>query len=1066
MKNIKVFLLTLTVLSGMLFNANAGHVLLKTPKGCQILGMSPNGRYVTGSETSQTSANRGFLWDLKINEIVWLSAGEESSGHDVSDNGVVSGLYMNPNATANGVPILSGGYWKDGQWYHLENYDNQPITDPLYRTNPMGISADGQYIAGGVYNDFKAVPCVWKNGKIDRHCNLPHPNPNDEGMAFDVTDDGSKVCGWAYDLGTNSVNGDPDRMPCLWNPDYKKLSETAWFSHSADKFSPNGKYVSCTSDRLFIYDIEKDEKIELPLVNPDSKSYATMWVGDDKTVMGTEDGNAFIYKEGIGSMFLQEYLSTYEDVVISPSELNSIFMGVGMTTDGKTIAGTGIDANGYVGFVLLLDKDIDCLEPLGLKLKQLSGTILAQISWDKPLVNASSVRGYNLFRDGEKLNGELLNGNSFLDRNTKIGDTYSYEVQAVYNDCESGLSVANSLTIIDPASVCAAPVSLIGRASGYNDAMLQWIRPVDGDAIMKWNKNKANIGFGITVNGSFYYGIRFDKEMLECYPSDMKVSAISVVPMAEPADLEIVLRIGERPIYSKQIGTNALVIGESNSINVDADVTVGYLLENMTDDLPLFIQVKVTQAGFVYVAGLDASVLNSGYGNLISKDGETWELLDVATEGEYSGSWDLSLVLSKSENSKRLVGYNVYRGDETFKVTSNLDKAVYEFMDTNLSDNTYRYAVDAIYKTSAGEYTSKKSDLIVVKLTDNDEPCMPPSDVKALKYGTDELNDVEISWSSPSAVEEYELSYTNWKKGTTISMAGSERFFAAIKFDKRYLSLYDGFYVDELMFYSAGKVDKYVLHIIENGVEMYNQDITDYTAGKKNTIKLDEVYLLNPNAELIVSVEAIGLNDMGEAFSLDTDMPFIDKGDLYSTDGVNYLSVVGETSSYGNWMMGIALTNMTKRIQTNELIRYDVYMDDVKITTTPTTENAYSIKGNSLGVNHIIKVSALYDSCGEKISEGVQIEDGDQLSIDELESIINVYPNPVGVATNYKLQIVSAEVIACELFDILGKKASIHDLQITSDGATVSLKGLRVGMYMLNIKTTSGNVLKRVAIGE
>jgi hypothetical protein len=60
------------------------------------------------------------------------------------------------------------------------------------------------------------------------------------------------------------------------------------------------------------------------------------------------------------------------------------------------------------------------------------------LTWDKPENIDGVLLGYNVFRDGEKINEELVTETEYYD-DAEIGE-YSYQVSAVYEHCESNLT--------------------------------------------------------------------------------------------------------------------------------------------------------------------------------------------------------------------------------------------------------------------------------------------------------------------------------------------------------------------------------------------------------------------------------------------------------------------------------------------------------------------------------------------------------------------------------------------------------------------------------------------------
>jgi hypothetical protein len=63
------------------------------------------------------------------------------------------------------------------------------------------------------------------------------------------------------------------------------------------------------------------------------------------------------------------------------------------------------------------------------------------ISWNAPEYDGVELAGYNVFRDDEQINEEIIPANelSFLDDELVLGTQYCYHVEVVYNDCEAAI---------------------------------------------------------------------------------------------------------------------------------------------------------------------------------------------------------------------------------------------------------------------------------------------------------------------------------------------------------------------------------------------------------------------------------------------------------------------------------------------------------------------------------------------------------------------------------------------------------------------------------------------------
>ncbi|MCL2168061.1 MAG: C25 family cysteine peptidase [Lentimicrobiaceae bacterium] len=61
------------------------------------------------------------------------------------------------------------------------------------------------------------------------------------------------------------------------------------------------------------------------------------------------------------------------------------------------------------------------------------------VSWEAPEYEGTELAGYNIFRDEEQINTEIVTELSYLDENLEQFTEYCYQVEVVYNDCEETL---------------------------------------------------------------------------------------------------------------------------------------------------------------------------------------------------------------------------------------------------------------------------------------------------------------------------------------------------------------------------------------------------------------------------------------------------------------------------------------------------------------------------------------------------------------------------------------------------------------------------------------------------
>jgi hypothetical protein len=118
---------------------------------------------------------------------------------------------------------------------------------------------------------------------------------------------------------------------------------------------------------------------------------------------------------------------------------------------------------------------IACVAPVNLEVDVENHT--AKITWENSETMEGTLLGYNIFRNGDKINEELITEKEYLDEELLVGD-YEYQVGAVYGHCISELTEV--VTVIITPIFCERPISLAVAPDDYT-AVLAWEKPANID---------------------------------------------------------------------------------------------------------------------------------------------------------------------------------------------------------------------------------------------------------------------------------------------------------------------------------------------------------------------------------------------------------------------------------------------------------------------------------------------------------------------------------------------------------------------------------------------------------
>lgn len=337
--------------------------------GSTANGCSPSGEYVVGYGTD--FSQYAFLWSRSTGKfnLITGSFENESYAYDVSDNGIVVGVFATDNdgeVKQGTTPYIIPGYWKDGVWTALE------LATPMMRGDVNGsaeaISADGRTIVGyvrdiyqqhyydvesGSMNAVKEVtklrPAVWIDGKLQPWENLPFGETIGQGMwANYMSDDASVLGGVAeHDTGTRSpavfVNGELNRI--YGKTDIDINVDLYFYAGYVYGISHDGKYATGTwcpqgDDGYtptvgFIYNVETDTTEEID--------------GWGACTAILEDGTVFGHTGYLGESLIRtnDFNGTFSDYVkqvtgAEPStELPTTIISA--SRDGKMVCGYFVD---------------------------------------------------------------------------------------------------------------------------------------------------------------------------------------------------------------------------------------------------------------------------------------------------------------------------------------------------------------------------------------------------------------------------------------------------------------------------------------------------------------------------------------------------------------------------------------------------------------------------------------------------------------------------------------------------------------------------------------------------
>jgi len=318
----------------------------------------------------------------------------------------------------------------------------------------------------------------------------------------------------------------------------------------------------------------------------------------------------------------------------------------------------------------------------------------------QPLANQSvrlkGLLGYNLYRNGTKINPSPISGTSYSDNGLSAG-TYSYIVTAVYNEGES--SGDGPVQVEVTSGSLAAPSNLVASSNGSN-VNLNWIAPGGGtEEWIAYHDGSFENSFSSTNGGT---GLA-QMITLPVYPAIVKQVRFLTTSYSNFS--------GPMEVYVLSSDGSTILSGPFNT-NGQEDEWIYCEMEDVAvNEQSFLIATYNTQSGGPYV-GVDDSDWNQSlyFGNHIDGFTELSELDDYFYVGshealvQYSNKdgQTIEAYISGKPASKGFEHYKIYRDGSNIGTAS--DEA---YSDVLPGYGSYNYTVTAYY--SEGESVHSNS---------------------------------------------------------------------------------------------------------------------------------------------------------------------------------------------------------------------------------------------------------------------------------------------------------------------------------------------------------------------
>lgn len=584
----------------------------------------------------------------------------------------------------------------------------------------------------------------------------------------------------------------------------------------------------------------------------------------------------------------------------------------------------------------------------------------------------TTVAGYNVYRNGEKRNAELLTRRYFEETETKEGE-YGYAVQTVYINGEtSDMSAVSTVNIISTGTA-KTPVNTNAKQSSYGYNVLLTFADPDmyQNAASKENFEDSNIGEEVYgVDGESYqsgWTVNNDEAFdgSKSVTVDAQNSAFGVIP-AE--------------------GMRYMRLAARNADDHDGEGTISVY----------YSTGGTHRANFIFLQSYKTS---ESWQDILCELPDGTEYVALTKDASQPKQYVDGVTLYTAKPKSNLYGFNIYRNGE--KINANPVNDI-SYVDRNLLAGKYSYEFELVTKTSA---VSEKSAPVTIDLY-YDNGSLAPTNLRVAQQA--EGN--RLSWQFPALGEPI---YLRWHDGYNYKAGGLTNggaFFAGACWFASDLKGYGNLALSDVEVYINQIPEALFLLVYENNTLVRQQFVPNLKQYSFNTIHLKEPLKIDEGKNLRVAVY-IEQNEITVPLGYDRGPARSGRGDLYSSDGITWQTMEDSGSEVdANWNISIGLSpysnvlpgtekkaakklpafqskrmanaDMTfKAVDTkgeassdkNVFEGYNVYRNGECLNNELTTDTVFTDTKAYSDKYLTYQVSAVYSVAGEKFSDKVTI---------------------------------------------------------------------------------------------
>lgn len=584
----------------------------------------------------------------------------------------------------------------------------------------------------------------------------------------------------------------------------------------------------------------------------------------------------------------------------------------------------------------------------------------------------NTVAGYNVYRDGEKRNSELLTRRYFSEVEDKEG-TYTYTVQTVYINGETSEQSDKSTIVVFPTGEAKTPVNAQAVQSTYGYNVLLTFADPDmhiGAASVE-NFDGKNVGDEAYVVSGVSYKSGWTVSTDHAFSG-----AKSMVAEESNAVFGVI------PVE----GMEYLRFAVRNADDHDGNGTLTLYYSTGGSERQNFIRMQ-------------SYTTSESWQDILCKLPANTEYVAIAKDASQPTQYVDDVALYASAPQSNLYGFDIYRNGE--KINSEPVNGI-SYVDHNLLPGKYEYQYALITQTAA---ESEKTTPIALDLY-YDNGSLAPTNLSVEQ--TADGN--KLSWQFPALGEPV---YLRWHDGYNYKAGGLSNggsFFAGANWFASDLKGYGNLALSDVEVYINQIPEALFLLIYENNTLVRQQFVPNLKQYAFNTIHLNEPLKIDENKSLRVAVY-VEHNEITVPLGYDRGPARSGRGDLYSSDGISWTTMEDSGSEIdANWNISIGLSPYSNTLpgtqqkaprkalsftpkqsaanaasfnvvkvknaapsEKNVFGGYNVYCNGDKLNAETTTDTVF-VDTKAASAKYLsYQVSAVYSVAGEKFSNKVTV---------------------------------------------------------------------------------------------